>query len=191
MKSELSFKNYDVTKLEFDINKNFNGEEEEISINSKISKKIINNPDNEEEFTVCLKIEIGEQSSQMPFYLNIIIEGNFELKENKELQKNAVAILYPYLRSTVSNIMSVCNIPPFFLPIINVEKWFEEADIRQGGKISTQENKWSDKGEVGESLPLFINKNANNYISNQNLIFLLKCKTAQNDVIFRIYGKIF
>lgn len=128
MKSKLSFKNYDVTKLEFDINKNFNEEQEEISIASKISKKIINNPDNEEEFTVCLKIEIGERSAEMPFYLNVIIEGNFELKENKELQKNAVAILYPYLRSTVSNIMSVCNIPPFFLPIINVEKWFEEKE---------------------------------------------------------------
>ncbi len=61
-----------------------------------------------------------------PYALKIRFLGSFEhnLEDNQELleqliKENAPAILYPYLRATVSHIVSLAGLSPMILPTMN------------------------------------------------------------------------
>ena len=44
------------------------------------------------------------------------------------LDSNAIAILYPYIRSIVSVYTSSINVPPLILPVINVNALIEQLE---------------------------------------------------------------
>ena len=65
-----------------------------------------------------------------PFKINVIIEGIFETSnKNVDIFKNnAIAILFPYIRSLISTYTANSNVPTLVLPTINVNKYIEEAE---------------------------------------------------------------
>ena len=89
---------------------------------------------NDEKYSLGLSVRIGLDSNEqpVPFSIEIAIEGVFLLKgiddPNKAMQVNAVAILFPYLRSTVSMFTSLMNINPVILPTINLVAMFESGN---------------------------------------------------------------
>ena len=66
--------------------------------------------------------------------MKVTITGTFKLKdwESKDnidfIKTNAVAIVYPFLRSLVATITSNANIPPYILPVFNIVAYFEKED---------------------------------------------------------------
>lgn len=130
--SILIFKNYIVNKVEYNNNPNFNGDEKGTPINLKI-KHIIDI--NKRSMNVTLITEIFEnaEKNNYPFEMNVSITGRFETEEGepKKFIKNAIAIMYPYIRAIVSTYTASANVPPLILPAINVNKLIEEQEEKK------------------------------------------------------------
>lgn len=66
------------------------------------------------------------------FELNLVAIGNFSCSStdtNVELfQKNAIAIMFPYIRSEVTLLTAQPNMKPIMLPPININALFEHQD---------------------------------------------------------------
>lgn len=86
---------------------------------------------------LLLGVQIGDidGDTSLPFYINVEIEGDFALSENDQadilMKQNAVAILFPYLRSTLTMLTTVANINPIILPTINLAKMFESEQTQE------------------------------------------------------------
>lgn len=127
--SSLRFIDYIVNKVEFYSNSNF--EDTPIKIDFDISSSVEFIEDENNTFLLKLDASIFKDAEKKgyPFSMNISITGIFELEnsdiENKEkfAELNAVAILFPYLRSLVSTYSSNSNVQPLILPPINVAKY--------------------------------------------------------------------
>lgn len=74
----------------------------------------------------------NESDKPFPIDLKIALKGEFDLtnvveEETDEFLKHqAVQILFPYLRTMVSNITSSAMMSPIVLPVIDVFKWFPD-----------------------------------------------------------------
>lgn len=131
----ISFEEYFINKLSYERNHNFknNGS---IELSTELSGTINIISDTSAEVT--LTANIGDVSNiSSPFEVSCSIVGLFnfnELESNNQLfetflKQNAVAILFPYLRSLVSEISLKSNeYPSLIMPVINVVKLLEDTD---------------------------------------------------------------
>lgn len=130
MESKLNFIDYIVEKVEFSINLEFNNE------NGKIDFDIDSNVEfvDDENFLLSLFVEVFKdcKKNNYPFNLRLKLTGIFSLKnvdEDKKYmyaEKNAVAILFPYVRALITSYTSASNVNALILPPINVAKYLEE-----------------------------------------------------------------
>lgn len=76
-----------------------------------------------------------KSSDQNPFPIDVFIDfkGIFQFspEDNKDdilnfLKTEAVQIMFPYLRSILTNLTTTAMLPPIILPIINVSKLFPD-----------------------------------------------------------------
>ena len=128
-KSKLIFKKYIVDEIVFKYNKEFKNKPVEIIFD--IDKKI--NYENDKKMNVSLKVKIFEENEKYPFYMMVSITGFFEIENNDEginFEPNAIAILYPFIRSIVSTYTASANVMPLILPVINVNKYLEDKQIK-------------------------------------------------------------
>ena len=128
-KSKLIFKKYIVDEIVFKYNKEFKNKPVEIIFD--IFKKI--NYENDKQMNVSLKVKIFEENEKYPFYMMVSITGFFEIENNDEginFEPNAIAILYPFIRSIVSTYTASANVMPLILPVINVNKYLEDKQIK-------------------------------------------------------------
>lgn len=118
-----------VTKSVFTINKEFDFNSE-VSLEISNEIKIIESSPEEMSSLVILNLKIfqGEDPKEVPFNLEMEIEGTFGWgKEQGEktmqlevlLKENAPAILYSYLRPIITNISIEANLPPLVIPLMN------------------------------------------------------------------------
>lgn len=127
----ISFENYRVLELSYkrktDIKKT-----NTINLKPKILNKI-NIDNSHKRATVRLGVVIDEE---VPFKLKVEIEGTFlyDVKEDPNkigfknlLNTNAVAILYPYLRSLVSSLTGMSNeFAQLILPTVNIAQMLKD-----------------------------------------------------------------
>ncbi len=83
------------------------------------------------QYDVTLTIEISTlEDNPAPFELFISLTGRFTLLESEPLapetkaailQNNTAAILFPYLRATVSSVVSSANLPALLLPVMSFQ----------------------------------------------------------------------
>ena len=71
-----------------------------------------------------------------PLNMTIAIRGIFEFETKlveadviEFLKKDAVHILYPYLRSTVTNLTTAAMLPPLFIPFVDAYHLFKEDQV--------------------------------------------------------------
>ncbi|MDK0942049.1 protein-export chaperone SecB [Clostridium perfringens] len=130
MKSKLNFKEYIVNNIEF--NNNLNFLDGPVTIDFDIDSEV--NFINETEFLLGLQIEVFREAEKnnYPFNFKAEIIGSFEIdtddQEEKEnlAEKNAVAILFPYVRALISTYTSISNVQPIILPPINVVGYLQQ-----------------------------------------------------------------
>ena len=120
--SALQFKNYEVNKMIYQSNddKSDGGYNFCPSITCQIS------PEDESNFSVQLSFSVkSTEEHPFPFNLDVAITGHYSMSGNNEnnvelMQENSVAILFPYLRTTISSITNLANVSPLILPTINI-----------------------------------------------------------------------
>jgi preprotein translocase subunit SecB len=126
-KSNFKFSNPKLVKLDFEIkngdNANISNDILNVSLNNNIDKKSTN------EAVVELEIKIGEDSSEFPFFINLIIGAHFKLDGeiqgisfDKLLEINAPTVLLSYARPIISLITTQAGMKPLNLPFLNFTK---------------------------------------------------------------------
>ncbi|MEJ7541790.1 protein-export chaperone SecB [Staphylococcus intermedius] len=139
----ISFINYVVDAMYYKTNPHFDAENnKEIFINEEIFADI--DIDNEKNVAiVTLKAELVE-TNEVPFSFEASIVGYFEFNLEESdgnsfkdfLETNAIAILFPYLRSIVSELTGKSNrFPSYNMPVRNIAH-----ELSSKGNISIKEN---------------------------------------------------
>ena len=122
-KSSLNFLGYKVRSIDFHVNEDFVEDQDTFNIEPELTIEV----QREDEIgVVLLSCSVFDDETEYPFTLHIAMEGGFQLnnipqeKTDDVLSRNAVAIMYPYLRAAVTSITQTAGINPLILPIANV-----------------------------------------------------------------------
>ena len=130
----IRFENYFVSEMDFQVR-----DARLFSVTGKKSKTLpisiehhVIVEEDQKHATVILKCEIGTDIDEVfPFSLKVVLNGFFsyaatskkcEATFDRMCNLNATAILYPYLRSVVTDITKAANVPPLVLPPVNINK---------------------------------------------------------------------
>lgn len=148
MNAILQFRDYHVLESIYK-NNLFKKIEEESAQHPNIFYKLDVNPNNEQQAIVGLGMELGDDSlTETAFYLKVRVAGFFEiLTDVSEISEdeiihyfkvNAVAILFPYLRSLVSDISSKGSEAPIILPTLNIAAMIHDNDMEESSEEFTE-----------------------------------------------------
>lgn len=118
---------FQFTNIDFKINENFIWPEKGgVKLDPKLFKKITKL--NESTVKVELFFEISNGNIKQPFDCNVTLMGIFAIQgcDKGEIweilaKENAVNILFPYLRQTISTLTSISGLPTYTLPILNTQ----------------------------------------------------------------------
>lgn len=125
--SALKFKKYEVNEIYFKKNNKFEKKEDFTPVELNIIPTIqIEN--NSMDIILLANIFEGAEEKNYPFEMKVELKGYFSVEGDTpdKFQKNAIAILYPYIRAIVSTYTANANISPLILPAINVNKLIED-----------------------------------------------------------------
>ncbi|AYM01876.1 hypothetical protein D8911_02295 [Levilactobacillus brevis] len=129
------FDHYVVDEMSYIKNQNYDKSLKSINLKSQISAK---NSIDGMNVVVTLKVVVGALNVEnVPFQVKVAMSGSFEYNPDEDndsygidtfIRNNAVATLYPYVRSLVANLtMSSGEYPGYNLPTINVSKVLEKS----------------------------------------------------------------
>jgi preprotein translocase subunit SecB len=135
-KSELKFINYKIDEIIFKNNEDFKNEKVNISIDFNKDINYIEEDGEEDKVIVSLEVDVFKDpiKNNYPFHLFIRMIGFFEVTnsdlEGKDIivNRNTIAIMFPYLRSLVSTITANSQVPPLIIPTINVNKLIDNEE---------------------------------------------------------------
>lgn len=140
--AKLQFKNYHIANIEYKFNYLHSEENNEETFKLGLDYKIEPINDDYSEAWVHLIFTTGDKElKNNSLYINVEIVGLFEINtENQSVNDNidfltinANAILFPYLRSLVSEVTSKGNESPIILPTINVVSFIKEQRKKEEG----------------------------------------------------------
>jgi len=99
-----------------------------IELTPHFSRKILHV--NDTIYAVIITIQIDQDN--LPFKCQVSLKGTFNVNNidniDKCLQVNATAILFPYVRSTLSMLTTLAGKNPINLPTFNISKAFEDQE---------------------------------------------------------------
>ena len=127
--SILKFNNYVVNEIKFKNNENFKQPNDGVPIKFDIKvNKIIEK--NKMKIILFTEVFKDAEKNNYPFEMTVNLTGKFECEgeEPEKFSKNAIAILYPYVRAIVSTYTANANVNALILPAINVNKLIEEDE---------------------------------------------------------------
>ena len=129
----LQFYGYSVPQISFKLGDSFGGEKVQMDI--KMNRTIESLPKTDESqdahYNVTIYLTIGTEEDENGFFADLAIKGHFSTNGDCLPVDNATDIQFPYVRSTVSSLCMVANIPPLVLPTINIIDAFKQPSIEK------------------------------------------------------------
>lgn len=131
--SKLRFKGYIADNIYFQLNNEFNKSKEDLKLDLQFDYKLDLAYESKKAIITlgCTVFDECEEKNY-PFTLYVSLLGFYEfdgdLNEDeirKMIKLNGVAILFPYLRATITNITSSCGIEPLIIPTMNISKMID------------------------------------------------------------------
>lgn len=130
----LEFRNYVVDDMNYTKNKDFKSAKDDIDLKPKVDVKF---EVGDSEIAVSLNVIVGSlDNNDMPFEAGCSITGQFiyhptantmGVNVKELLENNAVAILYPYARTLISQLTQNSNeYPSYVLPTIDVAEMLKK-----------------------------------------------------------------
>lgn len=124
--SKFQFQNPILTKINFNINKDFAKEDDDIAIESSMEIGV-SRKENEPIANVSLNVTIGKNDNTSPFYVDCEMVAGFSWEENAYdeetisslLTMNAPALLLSYIRPIVAQITNLSQYPSYNIPYFN------------------------------------------------------------------------
>jgi preprotein translocase subunit SecB len=136
-KSVLEFENYYVDEFIFNKNKNFEKEQgQKIDVDLNFEFETDRNQDKFKRIVTCYIFDENYIEKNKPFYIKVKMYGVFSLsnydennKMHKELiEKNTLAILFPYIRSIISHMTLEMQVGPVQMPPMNINTFFDKKN---------------------------------------------------------------
>lgn len=132
---KFDFKGVTAEELSFKINRVRINPDEKLDIKPQFYRQVrkVNGNDKLNFVALSVKIESTEAEPK-PFDINVTLVGIFELEEAKSDAEErafvieATSIIYPYLRSAVTNLTANAYIAPLNLPVISGPIFPEDRD---------------------------------------------------------------
>ena len=131
-KSKLRLNKYVVNEVNFKNNDNF--KPQPVTIDFSIYKNI-KREENNMKVELVTKVFENAEENNFPFEMIVKLTGYFTEENNDEninFEPNAIAILYPYVRSIVSIYTINSNVNGLILPVINVNNVIKDLDSKKG-----------------------------------------------------------
>jgi preprotein translocase subunit SecB len=130
------FKGITTEDLSYKLNRVRIDPQQRLDIKPQFSRQVRKANDNPKLnfISLSVKVESTEQEPK-PFNINVGIVGIFELEEEPNAQQErefvieATGVLYPYLRSMVTNLTAQAYISPLNLPLISGPLFPEDRDV--------------------------------------------------------------
>ena len=131
-KSSLQFLGYEVQNMFFE--KTSLGESIDDSGTFEIApdfrREINDTDDGEYSIELGVRVVPGEHNPNLNITALVVMVGKFKYSGEKMID-NATAILFPYLRATLSMMMVAANESPLILPTMNIVRLFESDKEQQ------------------------------------------------------------
>lgn len=131
--SSLKFDNYMVTDLSYSQNSDFSFDTDKLDVDFNLYAKVQLTNDNDA--AVTLRAICGDKENpNCPFTILVEVIGIFKFEGTIEdfeqlATTSAIAVLFPYVRSLVSDLSSRSNVyPQFRLPLLNVVEFIKEKN---------------------------------------------------------------
>lgn len=143
--SILQFNHYVVDRLNY---KMLDYRSDHATIKPKLSVSISDESDNNYRINLNYLLKSTDEEP-LPFDIDVSITGFFTINSDDEklrdtlINENAVAILFPFLRSTIASLTTLANKPPLILPIVNVSA-LHKASL---AKTESEKDSSSESGE--------------------------------------------
>ncbi len=142
--STFKFLHYCICDINFKVNQNncFDANND-TDIDMGFEVAIARKREHLEQVRLSVFVEVFKDylESGAPFNLRFTIDGYFEVEQDMtddELSRfcksSGVPILFPYIRSAVTDITKIANIEPLVLPLINVRRLVEEPELIEESK---------------------------------------------------------
>ncbi len=141
-KSTLQFRGYETVKMVYSIVHNDPGDSKETGqceIQPKYRRKVTAAQDGQYSILLGVLIEPTGETDRLPIRAQVELVGHFSF-QNDQLIANATAILFPYLRATLSMLMSAAGVLPFVLPTMNIVKLFENSEEQSTIQANQSDN---------------------------------------------------
>lgn len=144
---KMDFKGVNAEELSFKLNHVKLNPDEKLDIKPQFSRQVrkLNNNEKVNFVSLSVKVESSEQEPK-PFDIHVTMVGVFEVEaadsnEERRFVIEATKLLYPYLRSAVTNITASAYIAPLNLPVIQGSIFPEDRDtfafsVGSGDKLS-------------------------------------------------------
>ena len=132
---KIDFKGITAEELTFKLNRVKLNPEDKLDIKPQFSRQVrkVNGNDKLNFIALSVKIESSEAEPK-PFDINVTLVGVFEAEvANQNEERNFVIegtkLIYPYLRSAVTNLTANAFIAPLNLPVITGPIFPEDRDV--------------------------------------------------------------
>lgn len=130
------FKGITTEELSYKLNRIKIEPNQRLDIKPQFSRQVRKANENPKLNFIALSVKIeSTESEPKPFDINVTVVGVFELEsapnqnEERSFVIEATQMLYPYLRSAVTNLTAQAYISPLNLPIINGPIFPEDRDV--------------------------------------------------------------
>ncbi len=133
---KFDFKGITVEELSYNLNRVKLEPNQRLDIKPQFSRQVRKANDNAKLNFIALSVKIATTEAEpKPFNLTASVVGIFELAEEPSAQDErsfvieATKLLYPYLRSVVTNLTAQAYISPLNLPVISGPIFPEDRDV--------------------------------------------------------------
>ena len=131
------FKGITTEELSYKLNRVQIAPNQRLDIKPQFARQVRKPNDNKKLVFISLAVKIeSTEKEPKPFHLDVNIVGVFDLEkedytaqEERSFVIEATQLLYPYLRSTVSNLTANAFITPLNLPVITGPIFPEDRDV--------------------------------------------------------------
>jgi preprotein translocase subunit SecB len=140
------FNNYVIDYINYKYNHKAKIEDKPVEVHFSLGTDVNIDKDNMKS-AITLKCNIFENAEEnnFPFSLEIALTGYFSASKDMDLETftkltryNGTAILFPYLRSAVSDVTKAANVNPLILPVINIANLIKRQEEKSEGDVNAK-----------------------------------------------------
>lgn len=125
----------ETVKCFFEIDQGYSGPDT-VQVKPIFDMHIEQNTDDANQYRITMGVRLSsEEDIGFPYNIEARIRSVFLLKDIPEDQHQEVirlkcsSIMFPYLRSTLTSIMTCAGITPYYIPVMNMDKLFSKEKL--------------------------------------------------------------